>query len=109
MILIDLSSKRTCDHFQGFCGKFIHSERSTIIFWEAEAGAIVPEHSHPHEQISEVTEGEFELKVADKTIILKPGLITIIPPDATHSGKALTSCKIKDVFCPVREDYREFS
>ncbi|OGI20784.1 MAG: hypothetical protein A3B68_09620 [Candidatus Melainabacteria bacterium RIFCSPHIGHO2_02_FULL_34_12] len=109
MTLIDLSLKKTCDHFQGFRGKFINSEKSTIIFWEAEAGAIVPEHSHPHEQISEVTEGKFELKVGNKTTILKSGLVIIIPPNTTHSGKALTSCKIKDIFCPVREDYKEFS
>ena len=109
MALIDLNSKRICDHFEGFHGKFIHSERSTIIFWEAEAGAIVPEHFHPHEQISEVTEGEFELKIGSESTVLKPGLIAIIPPNTTHSGRALTFCKIKDVFCPVREDYQQFS
>jgi quercetin dioxygenase-like cupin family protein len=42
------------------------------------------------------------------TQILGPGSVGIIPPNAVHSGRALTDCRILDVFSPVREDYIKF-
>ena len=29
----------------------------------------------------------------------------MIPSNATHSGRAITACRILDVFYPLREDY----
>jgi quercetin dioxygenase-like cupin family protein len=49
---------------------------------------------------------EFELTIDDETQVLGPGTVTQIPGNAVHSGKALTDCRILDVFAPVREDYR---
>ena len=91
---------------KGFKGRFVHTERFTIGFWEVKAGAEIPLHSHMHEQTTQVTEGEFEMTVNGITKIYKPGTILVIPPHAVHDGKALTNCKITDVFCPVREDYK---
>ena len=34
------------------------------------------------------------------------GQVFVIPPDVPHSGRALTRCRVLDVFAPVREDYR---
>jgi len=33
-------------------------------------------------------------------------MIVTIPSNVTHSGRAMTQCKLRDVFCPVREDYK---
>jgi quercetin dioxygenase-like cupin family protein len=33
------------------------------------------------------------------------GVVLVIPPDVPHSGRAVTSCRVLDVFAPVREDY----
>jgi len=52
-------------------------------------------------------EGEFELTVESETKIVQKGDIAVIPPNAKHSGKAITDCKILDVFYPIREDYLE--
>ena len=30
----------------------------------------------------------------------------MIPPNAVHSGRAVTELRLMDVFSPVREDYR---
>ena len=48
----------------------------------------------------------FELTVGAKTRVLEAGDVWVIPGDVAHSGKALTACRVLDVFHPVREDYR---
>lgn len=89
----------------GYKVRFIHSKNMTLAYWDIEEGALLPEHSHIHEQVANVTEGKFELKVGNETKILEPGQVAIIPSNVKHSGKAITNCKIIDCFYPVREDY----
>ena len=91
---------------KGFRGRFFHTNSSTIAFWEIEKGAILPEHSHIHEQTTQLIAGKLEMTINDKTIVLKPGTIVSIPSNVKHSGKALTACKLTDTFCPTREDYK---
>ena len=90
----------------GFRVRFVHSEQMTFADWAIEAGASLPEHAHPHEQVANILEGRFELTVGGETWILEPGTIGVVPPNVPHSDRALTDCRILDVFCPVREDYR---
>ncbi len=91
----------------GYRARFIHSKNLTIAFWTIKKNYLLPEHAHPHEQVAMVTEGIFELIVAGEKKRLKPGLVCIIPGNTKHSGKAITDCKITDVFYPIREDYRK--
>jgi quercetin dioxygenase-like cupin family protein len=91
----------------GFHGRFVHSATMTFALWEIDAGATLPEHSHHHEQVVHLYEGEFELTVEGKPVLATPGTVFSIPPNARHSGRALTACRILDVFYPVREDYRD--
>jgi len=90
----------------GYHGKMIHSENMSIAFWEVEKDAKVPEHSHFNEQIMHVLEGEFEFTLNGETKVYHPGDLVVIPSWATHGGKALTPCKLLDVFSPVREEYK---
>ena len=78
----------------------------TVAYYSAPAGAQFPEHSHPHEQISNIVEGEFVLTIDGETKTMTPGVVAVIPSNAVHSGHAVTECKIIDIFQPVREDYR---
>ena len=94
---------------QGFKGRFFHTNSTTIAFWEIEEGAVLPEHAHIHEQTTQVVEGKFEMTIDTKTMILESGMIVSIPSNVKHSGKALTACKLTDIFCPVREDYKDVS
>ncbi len=103
---IDLESLEQKKIFPGYKGRIIHSENMTFVYWDIEAGSQVPGHSHPHEQVVNVIEGDFELTIGSETEILKPQSVVIIPSNAHHSGRALTDCRILDVFYPVREDYR---
>jgi quercetin dioxygenase-like cupin family protein len=50
-------------------------------------------------------EGSFEITVDGEALALEPGSVVVIPPNVMHSGKALTSCRIIDVFYPIRTDY----
>ena len=86
--------------------RFIHGDRMTVAHWHFAPGIPLPEHSHQHEQITNIVEGEFELTVSGEPITLRGGDYLVIPPDAVHSGRSITECRILDVFCPVRDDYR---
>ena len=90
----------------GYRARFVHSEDMTLAYWDVDPGAALPEHSHTHEQIANVLEGQFELTVDGKSQILEPGTVAIIPSDVPHSGKAITACRLIDAFYPCRDDYR---
>lgn len=90
----------------GYHGKMVHGNQLTWAFWTVEKGAVVPEHQHPHEQIMHVVEGDFEFTLDGETKICKPGDIVHIPSNLPHSGKAITPCKLMDVFSPAREEYK---
>lgn len=89
----------------GFRARFIHSNNMTFALWDIEPGALLPEHAHPHEQVTQVLEGEFELTINGATALLGAGTMMVIPTSARHSGRALTPCRVLDVFWPIREDY----
>ena len=90
----------------GFHGRFIHTASMTVAFVEVEAGAILPEHAHVHEQVTNLLEGEFEFVLNGESILLQPGHSVVIPSNVPHYGRAITKCRILDVFSPVREDFR---
>ena len=106
MTFIKIDDLKEIEPMTGFRGRFVHSDNVTVANWNILSGSIAPRHSHPHEQIALVIEGEFELTVGEEKQVLKPGITAVIPPDVIHSGVALTDCKIIDIFHPVREDYR---
>ncbi len=90
----------------GFRVRFVHSDTMTFAYWNIDAGAELPAHSHPHEQVANPLEGEFELTVGGEPRVIGVGDVVVIPGNVLHSGKAVTDCRILDVFHPVREDYR---
>lgn len=106
MTFYTLDQMSTREIVPGYRAKFIHSEGMTLAYWEVEKGAALPEHSHPHEQIANVLEGEFELTVDGESRVLAPGQVAVIPSDVPHSGRAITACRLLDAFQPAREDYR---
>ncbi len=106
MPFIDLSQTPEREPVDGFKVRLVHTDNMTIAYWAIRAGASLPAHHHPHEQVANVLEGEFELTVGDESGIMTPGDVAVIPPDVPHAGRAVTDCRILDVFHPVREDYR---
>lgn len=66
-----------------------------------------PFHSHLHEQVSYMAEGEIYLFVADEEKVhLKAGDTFAIPSNIPHTIQRLTSfVRIIDCFTPLREDF----
>jgi quercetin dioxygenase-like cupin family protein len=106
MPYIKLNDLEVREIVPGYTARFLHTEEMTLAFWEVEAGAALPEHSHSHKQIAVVLEGQFELTISGEPRVLEPGTTAVIPRNAPHSGRAVTDCRLLDVFHPIRDDYR---
>lgn len=106
MPFIRLDEREQREIFPGAKAYLVHSENMSFAHWTFEEGSSFPDHSHPHEQVANIIEGEFDLAIEGETQRVSAGSVAIIPPNASHSGKAITRCHIIDAFYPVREDYR---
>lgn len=106
MGFIDLQNSPELNLAEGIRARVITTACITVAHVELSAGAVLPEHSHFHEQVVNVTRGELELTVAGQKHVLTPGRAMILEPNITHSGLALTDVQVIDVFHPVREDFR---
>lgn len=81
--------------------------QQVMLSWvDFEPRAEVPAHSHPHEQIGVLLEGELEFQVGDEQRTLQPGDMWRIPGGVVHrvvAGPA--GARALDVFHPVRQEY----
>ncbi|MDE3236354.1 MAG: cupin domain-containing protein [Bacteroidota bacterium] len=109
MSLISLHNTSAKEIAKGYFSKLIHTEHMTFSFVEVKAGNTLPEHSHPHEQVSIIQEGRFELTLDGEKIVFEKDQLVVIPSNVKHSGHAITDCKLLDVFYPVRDDYKQLS
>ena len=105
MPLIQITEIPSKSLLAGYEAQFVHTASATFSHVTVKAGSLLPTHSHPHEQVSYVLEGEFELTVDGVAYKLVPGQLFVIPSNIPHSGMAITDAFILDVFTPVREDY----
>ncbi len=78
-----------------------------LTFFDFEPGAIIPEHHHPHQQITWVVSGAMEFTLDGEVQVLRAGDGVLIAPDVAHSAVILDeACRAIDAWHPVREDYR---
>ena len=83
--------------FKGVKGWIAQGDNHQIVFFEIESSAEVPEHSH-NAQWGIVVEGEMELTIDGKAKVYRKGDEYFIPPQAKHSAKFQTKCRIIDFF-----------
>lgn len=82
------------------------SESLMLIDVVFEKGAVVPLHSHPHEQIGYLISGRVLFELGDERRELAAGDSWLVPPNVPHQVTALERSLIVDVFSPPREEYR---
>ena len=68
-------------------------------------GCIVPEHSHPNEQLTYIAEGALKFWIDGKEIVVNAGEVLTIPPNMPHKAEALEDTVDFDVFNPPRADW----
>jgi quercetin dioxygenase-like cupin family protein len=74
---------------------------------DLEPGAVVEEHSHPHEQVGVVLQGRAVFIIGDEQKTLQAGDRFRIPGNVRHKVIALDQpFRALDVFYPIREEYR---
>jgi len=83
----------------------IHGKKLTIGRLFLKKGAVVAEHSHPHEQITLLEQGRLVFTIDGSEQPLEAGQALVIPSGAVHQVQALEDSLAIDVFAPVREDW----
>ncbi len=63
-------------------------------------------HSHPHEQVGYVVQGEIDFNMeGHATVRLAAGGSYYVPPNVKHNIKTYSPTVLIDCFSPVREDF----
>jgi quercetin dioxygenase-like cupin family protein len=75
----------------------------TFAYYTVAAGAWIHEHSHPHDEVWNVIDGELEITIASETQVAGAGCAAMIPPNTAHSVKALTDVRVIVVDYPRRD------
>jgi quercetin dioxygenase-like cupin family protein len=65
-----------------------------------------PPHSHPHEQITYIAEGDLYFFLDGKKLKLAKGDMLSVPPDAPHCIQTISNhVRLIDSFSPIRKDF----
>lgn len=102
--------KSECVHHRIFPGVDIYTtfcERMMMSLVEMEPHAVVEEHSHPHEQVGLMLEGEAEFTIGGERRHVTAGQMWRIPGGVVHKVVAgPRPVRALDVFNPPRDDYK---
>lgn len=91
----------------GVTAKIASGEKVMFSLVTLAPGAVVPEHSHPHEQMGMMVSGTMDLTVAGETRRLSGNEIYLVPGGIPHKAAAGPQGALAlDAFSPPREAYR---
>jgi quercetin dioxygenase-like cupin family protein len=99
-----------CVELKPFPGIEMHAteaERMTLSVVDMDPHSVIEEHSHPHEQVGYMVEGEAEFVIAGRSYRVQAGQMWRLPGGVPHKVIAGDRpVRAIDVFYPVREDMR---
>jgi quercetin dioxygenase-like cupin family protein len=104
---IQFDDRRAFELAAGVSGRPLFGDAAMLNLIEFEPGAVVPLHSHPHEQLGIVLRGMQALVV--EGVAHEMGALQgyVLPGNVEHSAYCgADGALVLDVFCPVRDDYR---
>ncbi len=100
-------TKHGINPIEGITVKSVHLDNVMMTYMEFKPNTDLPEHAHPHEQITMIQQGRLEMTVDTQTMIMQTGDVVTVPPNVTHSARTLDEPTIAvDAWSPIREDYK---
>ncbi len=91
----------------GAIRRVFSGEKSMMVLNEIQPFAKTDIHSHPHEQIVYIVEGNCDFYYDKEVFPMGPGDLVVVPPNVPHTVKVKGDKPVLnlDVFTPIREDY----
>jgi len=91
----------------GITARIASGEKLMLSLVTLEPNAVVPTHSHPHEQMGLLVSGTMELTIAGETRIVSGNGMYLVSGGVPHSAKGGPEGALAlDAFSPPREEYR---
>ena len=91
----------------GVTAKIASGERMMLSLVTFAPDAVVPAHSHPHEQMGMLVSGTLEFTIAGETRVLSGSGMVFVPGGVPHAAKAGPGGAVAlEVFSPPREEFR---
>ena len=83
------------------------ADRMTLCEFTLDKDAVVPLHTHEHEQAGYVVRGRGLLQIGDEERELRAGDGYLVPSNVPHAVTALEPSVAIDIFSPPRKEYLE--
>ena len=91
----------------GVTAKIASGEKMMLSLVTLAPGAVVPTHSHPHEQMGMMVSGRMEVTIEGETRLFSGNEMYFVPGGVPHGVKAGPGGAVAlDAFSPPREEYR---
>jgi quercetin dioxygenase-like cupin family protein len=82
-----------------------HTSELMLVEVTFASGAVVPAHSHPHQQISYIKSGRFSCTSNGEEVVADPSDSLVFPSNVEHGVTCLEKGVVLDCFTPAREDF----
>jgi quercetin dioxygenase-like cupin family protein len=82
-----------------------YGEKTLMTEFRLHKGAVLPRHSHPHEQTGYLVKGRIRLLLGTDKYEAQAGDSWCIPGEVEHGADILEDSVAVEVFSPVRDDY----
>jgi len=83
----------------------VYGEKTLMVEFRLDKGAILPQHAHPHEQTGYLVSGQIRLAIGAEIHEVNPGDSWCIAGGVRHSAEILEDSVAVEVFSPVRKEY----
>lgn len=95
------------EYIPGVFRQAVSGEKTMLTRIVYRPGVVVPDHSHPAEQLMLIEQGRLWAKVGEEEAEVGPGSLLIIPSDCVHAFRQLGDEDVVffECFAPIRLEY----